>query len=327
MRYRQLGRTGLRVSEIGFGAWGIGGDSYGSVDDGESCEALLKAFERGITLFDTADLYGAGHSETLIGRTLRPVRDCIVLATKGGTLPHSGFYMPQDFSATHLAKALDASLLRLGTDHVDLYQLHSPELPLSNSDEIKEFVRNAKDSGKIGLFGVSVRSPADALVAIRELGAQCVQLNFNLLDQRCVESGVLDQCEKAGVGVIARTPLCFGFLSGNLSGNETFGSRDHRRNWPREQLVRWAEGARLFEGVAATRGLQLSQLALLYCLSPLSVSSVIPGMLNRSEVLMNASIAEMPALDAATVGRLRELYRLHNFYDAGAKSPGKAQKK
>src|SRR5688572_1441437 len=148
MRTRQLGRTGLTVSEIGFGTWGLGGDSYGPVDDATSREALMLAFDRGVTFYDTSDFYGAGRSEAVLGEAFRGRRDRIVIATKVGMLPHTGFDMPQDFSGPAIERGLEASLRRLQTDYVDLYLLHSPPLDLPNWDEILETLERLRTTGK-----------------------------------------------------------------------------------------------------------------------------------------------------------------------------------
>ena len=146
MNFRELGKTGIKVSEIGFGAWGIGGPSrnapgYGEVDDNESIKALKYAYDNRINFFDTADLYGDGHSERIIAEALGGLRDKIIIASKGGTLPHTGLYMPQDFSARHLTKALDQSLRRLKTDYIDLYQLHSPKIEDIEKNECIETLK------------------------------------------------------------------------------------------------------------------------------------------------------------------------------------------
>ena len=126
MMYRDLGNTGLKVSEVGFGTWGLGGDSYGTTNDTESITALNVAYEKGCNFFDTSDLYGEGHSETILQRALGQHRKQIVIGTKFGMLPHIGFDMKQDFSNEHIEKALHASLERLNTDYVDIYLFHSP---------------------------------------------------------------------------------------------------------------------------------------------------------------------------------------------------------
>jgi aryl-alcohol dehydrogenase-like predicted oxidoreductase len=295
MRYRQLGSTGITVSEIGFGAWGLGGDAYGPVDDEISGRALRQALDAGVTFYDTADLYGGGHSEAVLGSTFRDCRDKIVIATKVGTLPHTGFYMPQDFSAEHIRQSVEASLRRLQTEYIDLYQLHSPQLAQPNWDEILATLASLRQAGKIRAYGLSARSPADAKTAVEQFGFGVVQVNFNLIDQRAIETGLLALCRQRQVGVIARTPLAFGFLSGQLTGEETFPGRDHRNNWPREQLRRWAEAGRLFaslnDGLPRTR----VQLALQFCLSDASVAAVIPGMLTPDEVRENMAVASSAA--------------------------------
>lgn len=319
MRYRHLGKTGLVVSEIGFGAWGLGGDSYGPVDDAASRAALELAFTRGVTFYDTSDLYGGGHSESILGSVVKGRRDRVVIATKFGTLPHTGFYMPQDFSAANMTRSVDASLQRLGIDYIDVYQLHSPQIDLPNWEEITGTLKGLRDSGKIRAFGISSRSPGDAKIAVEQHGFEVIQTNFNLIDQRAVTSGLFDLCVERQVGVIARTPLCFGYLSGTMTGDEEFQGRDHRANWPREQLRRWAKAPELFAPLNAGTGRTISQLALQYCLSEPAVSTVIPGMLTPAQVEENVAAGEMPPLSSADADAIRGIYKSHVFYDPGAK--------
>ncbi len=319
MRYRNLGDTGLTVSEIGFGTWGLGGDSYGPVNDASSRDALRLAFDRGVTFYDTSDLYGNGHSEEILGEVFHDVRDRIVIGTKVGTLPHSGFYMPQDFSEANINRSIDASLRRLRTDRVDLYQLHSPQIDLPNWDEIIATLDRIRESGKIRVYGVSARSPADAKVAVERYGFGVVQVNFNLIDHRAVGSGLFDVCAKKQVGVIARTPLCFGYLSGKLTGDEDFPGRDHRKNWPREQLRRWARAHALFTPLNKGKSRTLVQLALQFCLSDSAVSTVIPGMISCEEVMENTVAADLAPLTKEESAAIYEIYRSRIFYDPEAK--------
>jgi len=320
VNYRKLGKTDIVVSEIGFGAWGIGGNSYGPVNDRESVAALECARENGVTFYDTADLYGEGHSEELIGETFRSVREHVVIATKVGTLPHSGFFMPQDFSDAHILTAVEESLRRLGTDYIDLYQLHSPpgEL-LSRGKGVLETMEKLKLEGKIREFGISVRSPADGVVAIRDLDVGVIQVNFNLIDQRALESGLFDLARERGVGVIVRTPLCFGYLTGSLNGNETFSGGDHRKNWPADQLKRWASAADLFSFLNDGKQMTPAQLALRYCLDYEQVSTVIPGMLNTVQVRENVAAASISPLDYAEIEQIRLIYSSNTFYDPNSK--------
>jgi len=197
LKDRKLGNTGITVSEIGFGTWGIGGSAYGDVDDNESRRVLKSAFELGITFYDTADLYGDGHSEELLGEVFAGRRDQVVIATKGGTLPHTTFDMPQNFSSQYIEKAIAGSLKRLKTNYIDLYLLHSPRIEnIQENDDLLNVLETAKKKGLIRAYGISARSPADALRAIDEWGFDVVEINFNLIDQRALENGVFERAAK-----------------------------------------------------------------------------------------------------------------------------------
>lgn len=325
MRYRPLGRTGLTVSEIGFGTWGLGGDSYGPVDDEVSRAALRAAFDRGITFYDTSDLYGTGHSESVLGAALEDVRERIVIGTKVGLLPHSGFAMPQDFSVGHLRDGLAASLDRLRTRYVDLYLLHSPELDLLRADpEIIATLKEFQAQGKIRAWGLSARSPADAKAGVEEFDFPAVQVNYNMIDQRAQDDGLFALARARGTGIIARTPLCFGYLTGTLSGEHRFTGRDHRANWPVDQLRRWAEAPGLFGHLYDGDGQRsAAQFALQFCLADDAVATVIPGMMTPMEVEENVRAVEWPPLDEAELAEIRRIYASNSFYDRSAKQRGK----
>lgn len=324
MKYRILGKTGLKVSEIGFGAWGIGGvtaeaTSYGATNDSESKKALLHAVDKGINFFDTADLYGYGHSEELIGEALESVRNNIVIASKVGFLEHKG---PHDFSEKHVRESLEKSLRRLRTDYVDLYQLHSPSIELLRSNpEILEVFKSLQKEGKIRFFGLSVKNPEDGISAIKDFGFPVIQANFNMLDQRILENGVLDLAEKENVGLIARTPLCFGFLSGKIS-NLKFDSRDHRSTWSKEQLELWAEAPELFSSINKEKNRTAVQLALKFCLGFGGVSTVIPGILKESEVDENVAASDLDALSEDELLKIIEIYKSHSFFYKELKPKG-----
>lgn len=320
MKYRPLGKTGLTVSEIGFGTWGLGGNSYGPVNDAVSIEALHGAYDAGITFYDTSDLYGNGHSEEVLGEALGQVRDKIVICTKVGLLPHSGFEMPCDFSSEHIREGLEASLRRLKTDYVDLYLLHSPTLEMLRSDDrIVATLQELQAAGKIRSYGISARSPSDALAAISEFDFAAAQVNFNLIDQRAVDNGLFDLAAAKGVGIIARTPLCFGYLTGKLTGEEALPGLDHRKNWPEEQLKRWAAAPDLFTFLNEGKQRTPAQLALRFCLDSESVSTVIPGMMNTGEVRENVQASSLDPLDEEELGRIKLIYDGNVFYDHKAK--------
>lgn len=316
VRRRALGTTGLSVSEIGFGAWGIGGrtaglTSYGDTDDATSLAALARAVERGITFFDTSSAYGDGHSETLLGQALAPVRDRVVIGTKAG---FARFDTPPDYSPDHLAASLEASLRRLRTDHVDLLMLHDPPPALLDArPEIVEALRRFRDAGKIRAFGISVKAPRDALEAVPRHGFQVVQLNLNMLDTRAIADGVLDMAARHGVGIIARTPLCFGFLSGTITTETRFPAGDHRNRWPPAQIQRWIDGASHALAFAGTDAPPPHQ-ALRFCLSFPAVSVVIPGMLSPAEVEANAAASALGALPAQAVDDIVDMNRRINFF-------------
>jgi aryl-alcohol dehydrogenase-like predicted oxidoreductase len=320
VQYRELGNLGIDVSEIGFGTWGLGGNSYGPVDDQVSKTTLQLAYDNGITFYDTSDLYGNGHSEEILGETFKGLRDKVIIATKVGTLPHSGFRMPQDFSPRYIRKGIEASLKRLRTDYIDLYQLHSPSRDLlENGDCGLETLRMLQKEGKIRTFGISVRSPDDGLTAIEKFNFPVVQVNFNLIDHRAIENGLLEMAKRRNTGVIARTPLCFGYLSGKLTGNDKFKGLDHRMNWPKEQLRRWASAPNLFSFLNQGKGCTPAQLALRFCLDQESISTVIPGMMNEEEVKENIKTIKMDPLSEEEISEIRLVYKSNIFYDPSAK--------
>jgi aryl-alcohol dehydrogenase-like predicted oxidoreductase len=313
---RKLGRSGLSVSAIGFGAWGIGGatpgaTSYSRTDDATSLRALETAFERGITFYDTSSAYGGGHSEELIGRAFRDRRDKAVIATKAGMLP--GF-AGTDFSPAWLRRSLEQSLLRLGTDRVDVLQLHNPPPEaVKGKPEILETLRRFQEEGKIRAFGISTKSPADALAMLDAPGLACLQVNLNLLDWRAADTGLLERAAARGVGIIARTPLAFGFLSGAVDATTRFAADDHRSKLGPEQARRWARAADdIFAAIAEAGPPRPRALtALRFCLSFPAVATAIPGVLTPQEAALNAEAAALPPFTEEEM-RLAELaYRRH----------------
>ena len=313
MRQRRLGRSGLAVSEIGFGAWGIGGNkdgavAYGPTDEAQSLDALAAALDSGINFFDTADLYGFGESERLIGIAFTGRRDKVVIASKAGMLDPQG---RQDFSTAHIAASLEGSLKRLRSDYVDLYQLHGPSP--DQLDDAVQTMDGLRRQGKARAIGISLRSPEEGERALALYPFDAVQVNFNLLDQRVLDSGLMDRCKERGAGVIVRTPLCFGFLTGEYSPTQDFDASDHRSRWNLEQRRVWSSAYELFAGVKG-RSDTPAQFALRFCLSFDAVSSVIPGMLTREHVRQNAAAADGPVLGAGETTRIREIYRSHRFF-------------
>lgn len=323
MNYRRLGQSGPLVSEIGFGAWGIGGQtpgatSYGETDDGESRRALRAAADEGITFFDTSPAYGAGHSEALIGQTLADMRERIVIATKGGC---ENFSQGFDFSTVALTGSLERSLQRLQSDYVDLFQLHSPPSQIiEESDELQRCVEDWLQNGQIRVFGISVDSPELGLLALAHLKIDAIQVNFNLVDQRGLACGLFEAAAAKGVSIIARTPLCFGFLSGNINEDRNFDPSDHRSRWSREQIALWTRATEIFStGQGDQESISSAQLALAFCLSFDQIATTIPGMLSVTEVRENVAASEMGKLSEEHLAELSQIYASNEFFVASDK--------
>jgi aryl-alcohol dehydrogenase-like predicted oxidoreductase len=317
MRYRPLGKTGLQVSEIGFGAWGIGGrtveqTSYGDTDDRTSLAALDRALERGITFFDTSAAYGNGHSEELIGRAVRGKRSRAVITTKAG---YEAWDQAPDFSPSAIVASTERSLARLGTDYLDLLQLHNPPLDVVTAPAVREALAGLVKSGKIRAWGVSAKGPDEALQVLRACEIAVVQANFNMMDVRVLSSGLLAEVERLGIGFIARTPLCFGFLSGTIGHDSVFPAGDHRARWPRAQLANWVDGAAdLMAAISTAPGEAAAQAALRFCLSFPAVSTTIPGIMRPREADQNAAASLLGPLPAQAVEAILEINRNRRFF-------------
>jgi aryl-alcohol dehydrogenase-like predicted oxidoreductase len=318
MRTRPLGKTGIVVSEIGFGAWGIGGWapdqlSYGATDDATSLAALDRAMEIGYSLIDTAPLYGEGHSEELIGQALRGRRDRAVIATKAGYTTYKGAV---DYSPQALERSLTESLRRLGTDYVDLLQLHSPPLTLlQQNPDILEQLERFQSRGLIRAFGLSANSPAEARSAIEQFRIPVVQVNFNMLDLRCVSDGLFDAARQHGTALIARTPLCFGFLTGTIAADTIFSPQDHRSRWNGAQVARWVESADAVLALAgATRDADEAEIALRFVLSFSEIATIIPGILTAKEAEENAKASTLGVLAPQVIKGILDYHQHHSVF-------------
>ena len=312
MRTRPLGATGLEISEIGFGTWAIGGEAggqvaYGPADDGESVAALTEALALGCTFFDTSNLYGWGHTETLLARAFAARRREVVLATKAGYASIDG---RQDFSVDAIRRSLDGSLERLRTGYVDLLQLHNPTPEaLEENDQLFAALDRMRSEGVIRAWGISAKSPDEALLFARRYQPGCLQVNFNLGDLRALRNGLFEVCRTRRVGVIVRTPLAAGFLTGQLAASDTFAASDHRRRFDEETRTRWTEAVRLLRPVfddapAATP----AQNAIRFCLSFEAVSAVIPGMMRVTDVREDLRTQAFPRLPPERLRIVGEIY-------------------
>jgi aryl-alcohol dehydrogenase-like predicted oxidoreductase len=322
MRYRPLGTTGIKVSEIGFGTWGIGGatadeaNSYGETNDAESVRTLRRALELGINCYDTSNIYGYGHSEELLRKAFANDRDKVIIADKVGFVKHGG---PHNIDPAYIRKCLEESLQRLGTDYVDIYQLHSvPMEMLQATPEAVDTLRALKAEGKIRAFGYSVKTPAEAITVIKEYGFECVEVNFNMIDQRALDSGLFEAAAQNGAGIIARTPFGFGFLTGAVIDIH-FDPKDHRSTWPEAQLKRWVEAPKLFSPINRNPKRSQAQFALQFCVAFDAVSTVIPGMLHPAEVDEDAEASQFPPLTKDELDAIRQVYANNEFFDKSLK--------
>jgi len=323
VKRRVLGRTGLAVSPIGFGAWAIGGDrfgnSYGPTDDAESRRAVRRAHELGCNFFDTADVYGHGHSEEVLADALRGIRSDVIVATKVG----GNFYnrdvnpqlrgrieqalgrplaaLPPDaplpvthdscFDPGYVRFAVEQSLRRLGTDYIDLLQLHNPTLDLIADPETYRVLDDLKAEGKIRFYGVSVHPPEEGLAAVEVTRPDTVQIVYNLVRREAADR-FLPAAHAAHVGVIAREPLANGFLAGKYRPDSTWEKGDIRARMARPYVAQLAAlGSRVAE-LAADTGVTAAQLALRFVLDNHAVSVVIVGMKTLSQVEENLTLEQ-----------------------------------
>jgi len=321
VRTRRFGDTDLETSEIGFGTWALGSTWWGDVSEEAGERLLLEAIERGITFFETGDAYSQGANEELVGRVLEPHRDRIQLSTKFGYVlregrqQHSEGERPQRWDAPFIREALEASLRRLRTDRVDLYQLHNPRMDAIDSDECFATLEELRAEGKIGHYGVAL-GPAigwreEGLAAIERRDVASVQTVYNLLEQDPGRD-LMTAAAEHGAGVMARVPTSSGLLDDNLTPETSFGPGDHRRHRPREWLV---EGLQKIERIrflcGAETGRTMAQAALRFILAQPQMTVVIPTITNESELAEYAGAAEVPDLSDDELARLAELHQLN----------------
>lgn len=307
MQYRTLGRTGLQVSDVGFGAMTIGGEIFGATDDQESLRTLHRALDLGMNFIDTADAYGRGHSEELLAQVLKTRRKEVVLATKGG----NQFTVRQglrNFDPDYITSALEASLKRLQIDTIDLYQLHNPSPEVMRHGEIFDRLERFKREGKIRFYGVSLEKTEDGIVAIETGKPDTLQVVYNILHQD-PEERLFPLAQKENIGIIARVPLERGVLSGRFKRTSEFAQQDWRKGvFPEEGLAQTQAAVEKLHFLVTGDVPNLAQAALRFILSNPVVSSVIPGIRTVKQVEENL-IVSGKSLPAEDLTRLRELYR------------------
>lgn len=316
MRTKEFGRTGRKVSEIGFGAWAIGA-AWGEVNDEEALAALHAALDTGVTFIDTADVYGDGHSEQLIARVLKERGgERPFIATKAGRrLPHQSV---EGYSVENLNSWIDRSLENLQTESLDLVQLHCPPTDLYYHPEVFERLDRLVEQGKIRNYGVSVERVEEALKAIEYPGVVSVQIIFNAFRQRPIER-FFGQAQEKKVAIIARVPLASGLLSGKFSKDTRFEANDHRlfnRNGEAFDVGETFSGVPYEVGLEAVEKVRplvsgdttMAKFALRWILMFDAVTVAIPGARNPVQAQSNAEAAGLPAISASAMQEIRSIY-------------------
>jgi aryl-alcohol dehydrogenase-like predicted oxidoreductase len=299
MKYRRLGRTGLRVSVVGVGTWQFGGEWGRAFTQDEVDRVLGCARDHGINLVDTAECYGDHLSEALIGRALRGRRESWVIATKFGHRFHGNFDRTLHYSAAEVEAQLDASLKALNTDYIDLYQMHSAKNPAFDQPDLWEMLARQVKAGKIRHIGLSI-SPNDNIYQTSRAaaaGAETIQVVYNRLD-RAPEAEVLPACRAQDLGVLARVPLASGLLTGKYRPGDVFDNPDDIRSQRSPEETQ--EALRQAEAIARTEvppGVPMAAWALAWCLKHPAVACVIPGCKSVEQVTSNAAGADLAGAD------------------------------
>jgi aryl-alcohol dehydrogenase-like predicted oxidoreductase len=315
MEYRELGRTGWRISSISFGAWAIG-SAWGPVDDRESLAALHRALDLGVNFFDTADVYGDGRSERLLARIRRERQEPFFIATKAGRRldPH----VAAGYSRQNLRAFVERSLRNLETETLDLLQLHCPPSEVYYTPGVFDVLDEMQREGKLRHYGVSVEKVEEALKAIEFEGVQSVQIIFNMLRQRPADL-FFAEARRKRVGILARLPLSSGMLAGKLTPASTFDKDDHRaynrrgESFDRGETfsgVDYEAGLRAVEALRplAPEGCSMAQFALRWILMFPEVTCAIPGAKRAGQVQENVAAAGLPPIAETTMASVRELY-------------------
>ena len=315
MQYRELGRTGWKVSAVSFGAWAIGG-AWGSVDDKESLAALDRAIDLGVNFIDTADVYGDGRSERLVSELRRRRSETIYVATKAGRRlnPHTN----EGYNRENLTAFVERSLKNLATETIDLLQLHCPPNEVYYRPEVFGVLEDLVAAGKLRYYGVSVKSPEEGLKAMDYPNLQSVQIIFNMFRHRPAEL-FFAEAKRRRVGILARVPLASGMLTGKMRPDTTFEATDHREfNRHGEKFdvgetfsgVDYETGLKAVEELKAVcpPGWTLTQFALRWILMHDAVTCAIPGAKRPQQAEENCAAADLPAISAEAMEAVKRIY-------------------
>jgi aryl-alcohol dehydrogenase-like predicted oxidoreductase len=321
MNYRKLGKTGLEVSEIGYGAWGISGVQWLGAEDDESLRALNRAIDLGLNFIDTALAYGDGHSERLVGRTVRERSETVYVATKvppkNGIWPApSGLRPDEVFPKDYVRECTETSLKNLGLDRIDVQQFHVWQDEWVGEGSWLEAVEELKDEGKIRSFGISINDhqPENAVRLIESGIVDTVQVIYNVFDQS-PEDVLFPACLEHDVGVIVRVPFDEGGLTGRITPETTFDEGDFRNEYFRGDRKREVqEHVRAIVSELGVTEDEMAEVALRYVLSHPAVSTVIPGMRSVRNVERNMAVGDGKGLPEEQVKQLKSHRWDRNFY-------------
>ena len=314
MKTRQLGKDGYRIGEVGLGCWQFGGD-FGDMQEETAIAIMETAVENGVNFFDTANVYGAGRSENLIGRFLKQCSSPVTVATKFG---RGDDVYPDNYSEHIMRRSVEGSLERLGVERLDLLQLHCIPPEVLRKGAVFDWLRKLKQEGLIRQFGASVETVAEGLLCLEQDGLLSLQVIFNIFRQK-LAAELLPQAKSRGVGIIVRLPLASGLLSGKFTKNTTFAKTDHR-NYNRDG--RFFNVGETFAGLPFETGVELAdrikevlpdgmtmvQLALRWILDHDAVSVIIPGASSPEQARGNAAVSAIPPLPAALHQVLFDMY-------------------
>ncbi|MDU2239278.1 MAG: aldo/keto reductase [Paenibacillus sp.] len=316
MKYRELGNTGLQVSEVSFGTWAIGG-SWGNTNDDEALKGLDKAIGEGVNFFDTADVYGDGHAEQLLAKATKGKEDDIYIATK--FCRAGDIHDLETYSEARVRAYCEASLKRLERERIDLYQIHCPPLSVLKDGRVFEVLDKLQAEGKIRHYGVSVETVEEGLFCLGVPGVKALQVILNLFRQKPLTQ-LLPKAQESGVGILVRLPLASGLLTGKFKPDTTFAADDHRSfNANGEQFnvgetfagLPFAKGVELaaqLDWIAEGRG-DMARAAMRWILDQPEVTCVIPGFRNVRQVEDNLGAIDVPSFSEAELMRLAAFYQ------------------
>ena len=317
MNLRAFNETGRTISEVGLGCWQLGGGDWGAVSDDDALAILRASHESGVTFFDTADVYGGGRSETLIGRFLRDDKPSdVFVATKLGRSSPPGW--PENFSPPAMRAHTDASLARLGVDALDLTQLHCVPTDELRRGDVFDALRQLKAEGKIKAFGASVESMDEAQICLEQPGLASLQIIFNVFRQKPITT-LFDAARAKNVALIVRLPLASGLLSGKMTPETQFAPSDHRtynRDGAAFNVGETFAGLGFEKGVALADalkpfvppGLSMAEMALRWCLDFPAVTTIIPGATRPGQARANAAVSDLAPLPPDVHAALRDFY-------------------